>query len=428
MKKSVSLLVLLLLLVSAGSVFSGGAQEGEPAAKKPVSIRVWFTTRQPIVDMTQKYIEKYQADNPWAEVDFLAVAEADMLAKFTTAHMAGNQPDVTYIDEIILDAMVNADQLRPLPIDEAWVEKKMGKEVANRFKIKGNYYVLPNGNMTSLLFYNTDHLKKAGYEAGSIPKRWDGFIPFARKVADANGLKTYLAFNGTAHNFAEAVAYQLGGTSFLDSETCVYGSAEWIRAAQFVIDLFDKYKADSRDNVNSREAFGTGKSPFVYEWSWFIGMMQGTYTDINFATGPLPTPDGTPPYGRYGDNAGFSVTYTDDKKKEAAELFWQMLMTTEFQKEFAPLRGLVSAHLEVRESELYAAQPFSTAKEIISKGFAVNDGDPPSEITTFRNRAWSAIQDGGADIETALKEAEKGANGVLAKMDNWLLWGKEGRM
>jgi len=142
---------------------------------------------------------------------------------------------------------VNADQLRPLPIDEAWVAKKMGEAVAERFKIKGNYYVLPNGNMTSLLFYNTDHLKKAGYEAGSIPKRWDGFIPFARKVADANGLKTYLAFNGTAHNFAEAVAYQLGGTSFLDSETCVYGSEEWIRAAQFVIDLFDKYKADSRD-------------------------------------------------------------------------------------------------------------------------------------------------------------------------------------
>jgi ABC-type glycerol-3-phosphate transport system substrate-binding protein len=428
MKKLCALICLLLLTFSSSVVFAGGKQESEPAAKKPVSIRVWFTTRQPIVDMTQKYIEKFTTENPWAKVDFLTVKEADMLAKFTTAHMAGNQPDVTYIDEIIFDAMVNADQLKPLPVDEAWVVKKMGKDVAERFKVKGSYYVLPNGNMTSLLFYNTDHLKKAGVDAGSIPKKWDDFVPFAGKVAGANGLKTSLAFNGTAHNFAEAVAYQLGGTSFLDSETCVYGSEQWVQAAQFVMDLFDKYKTDSRDNVQSREAFGTGKAPFVYEWSWFIGMMQGTYKDINFETRALPTPNGTPPHGRYGDNAGFSVTYTDEKKKEAAELFWKMLMTTEFQKEFAPLRGLVSANLEVRESELYAAQPFITAKELISKGLAVNDGDPPSEVTTFRNRAWSAIQDGGADIRTALKEAEKETNRVLAKMDNWLLWGKKGRM
>ncbi len=277
--------------------------------------------------------------------------------------------------------MVNADQLRPLPV----------------------------------------------HEAGSIPKTWDDFIPFAKEVADKNGVKTAFAFNGAGQSPAEAVAYQFGGTSFLDSETCAYGSGECIRAARFTVDLFDRYKTDSRDNVNAREAFGTGNAPFTFQWSWFIGMLDRTYKDMHFGTGPLPASDGTPPYGRYGDNAGFSATYTDDKKKEAAEIFWKMLMTTEFQKEFAPLRGLVSAHLEVRESELYKAQPHITAKEIISKGPAVNDDDPPSEISTFRNRAWSAIKDGGADIAATLKEAEKRANGVLSKMDNWLLWGKAGR-
>ena len=178
--------------------------------------------------------------------------------------------------------------------------------------------------------------------------------------------------------------------------------------------------------MGDRQTFGSGNAPFVSQWSWFIGMMDGTYKDIKYGTHPMPTPDGTPPYGRYGDNAGFSVTYTDKKKKEAADLFWKMLMTTEFQMEFALLRGLVSSHIEVRESHLYAAQPYNTAKEIISNEWAVNDGDPPAEVTTAIGRALESIRDTGADIRTTLKDAEEKVDSVLADMDNWLLWGAEG--
>ncbi len=63
MKKLSVLPILLLLFFSAALAFAGGKQEAESTAKKPVSIRAWFTTRQPIVDMTQRHIDKFEADN-----------------------------------------------------------------------------------------------------------------------------------------------------------------------------------------------------------------------------------------------------------------------------------------------------------------------------------------------------------------------------
>ena len=190
-------------------------------------ISVWWTTRDPVV----KYLDR--------ELTF-----------FEKAH-----PDIKLVHSILA---LNAEALRPIPADiydREKVEEIFGKAIADLFSLKGKYYMLPYGNMTSVIFYNPEILKKYGYTGRDIPKTWDEFLSMAQKMTDLGKGQPGFAINGNHFpGIVDAVLYQKGGYFYKNNEEVMLDTQALREALEFNRDLYDKYKIDTRSGVSAMEA------------------------------------------------------------------------------------------------------------------------------------------------------------------------------
>ncbi|NIO72514.1 MAG: extracellular solute-binding protein [Anaerolineae bacterium] len=107
------------------------------------------------------------------ESEFLP--EQDLMTKLNTTALAGNPPDIASIDEQSLHILITQGILQPIPDDLIDVEQEMGSRIATWYKLpvgdpNGKYYALPNGTMTSGIYYNEELLEQNGYTWEDIPK------------------------------------------------------------------------------------------------------------------------------------------------------------------------------------------------------------------------------------------------------------------
>ena len=89
-----------------------------------------------------------------------------------------------------------------------------------------------------------------------------------------------------------ALLHQGGGFFFRNDKEAMFAEKPGVDAAQFIRDIYDKHKISSRTSLNANEAFGQGKAPFLYNWTWYIGTLKTSFSDTNFETRLLPTPTG----------------------------------------------------------------------------------------------------------------------------------------
>ncbi|NOZ29866.1 MAG: extracellular solute-binding protein [Chloroflexi bacterium] len=412
-----------------------------PAEKEKVKLTAWFTDRRTINEMTKEVMKsEFQARNPNIEVDIQFIPEPDIPAKMATAYQAGQAPDLSSLDETHLPGLWSNHFVKPIPEGIIDVRAEMGARVADVYKIPlgdpdAKYYALPNGNMTSAVHYNEELLDQYGYTWEDIPTKWEDFIKWAQELTiwDGDEVKQWgFTFAGSGSALADAVCFQLGGWTYKNHKEVLIDSPEMKEAYQFVLDLFDKYKLDSRFSpLTPRDRLGQGQAVTAYEWTWVQGFLTNQYPDLKWGTVVNPTFTGEPPYGRASDDLGFAVTtQTEDPDRlNAIWTLWRYLVGPDYQRRYVKFRGTHPSLLELwDEPDFTPENPRWRAIAITTQpGNYRAPGIWPIEIVPLWGNAWTLIRDEGVPIDEAVAQVKPQMQKILEENDySSFLLGKDG--
>jgi multiple sugar transport system substrate-binding protein len=415
----------------------GAASEAAPAAgSEATNLIAWFTDRRTINEMTEKEaIPDFQAANANITVEMQFVPESELQQKLLTAKAAGNAPDVSSIDETFLDTLTKEDVLRPIPSEVLNVKEEMGDLTAGLYHIavgdkEPQYYGLPNGVFAGALYYNIGLLDELGYKPEDIPVKWDDFLLWSKEVTQWDGdtlTRSGFAFYGNEGSVYGALRHQLGGpidgNQFETKEIVRAGDAIGVEAWQFIMDLYDVHKLDSKtEGLVSRDRFGAGGAVTLYNWTWFNGFMDTQYADVEWGIRVDPTFSGEPLYGNRGPDVGFTVTTQNEGNLESAFTFYRYLVSPAYLAKYCKLRGVQPSLKSMWEDPNFSAESGAQWAAVSTKNRPENSVDwgfNPRELTDILGRALPSIRDEGQDIATVLKALDEEGTTFLTNNKQW---------
>lgn len=409
----------------------GSAPDGES-----VELVAWFTDRRSINVMTEEEaLPDFESKNAGITVDMQFVPETEIQQKLLTSNAAGNAPDVTAIDETFLDTLTKENVLLPIPSEVIDVKEAMGSLTADLYRIsptggEAEYYGLPNGVFSSQIYYNAALLEELGYTPEDIPGNWDDFLTWTKEVTEWDGdtlVRSGLAIFGNEYSIYEDLRYQIAGAVdgnvFPTKDSMVHNDDVGNQAWQFIMDLYDVHQVDSRlEGLHSRERFGFGNAVCLYNWTWFNGIMDTQYTDIDWGLRLTPTMTGEPIYGRRGPDVGFTVASQNEDHLDASWTLYQYLLSPDYLSKYCKLRGIQPSIKEMWTDPNFSAEAGPHWGAVAVKNEpqnSVDSGFVPIEVVDISNRILPAIRDEGEAIAEVLQRAEDEGNEFLSANPQW---------
>jgi ABC-type glycerol-3-phosphate transport system substrate-binding protein len=408
-----------------------------PKPAEAVELTAWMVDRRTINEMTEKVLaEEFAERQPDIKVDPQFVPSGEVLTKLLAANAAKQAPDLAYIDEEIMYGLMQQGVLRPIPDHMINVREEMGVRINSFYRLppEDEFYALPQGNMTSAIYYNVDLLDEFGYTWEDIPPTWDEFIPWAKEMTVWEGdelVRTGFAFSGGGAGLSDAIRFQMGGWWFVDDQTCAWAEDASVNAHQFVLDLFDKEKLDSRVGLPVVDMFAQGKAVTAHFWTWRQGFWMTEYPELNWGTIPNITFTGEGPYGRASDDVGFSVTTQREGQDvtDACWTLWRYFVGPDYMRRYVQFRGVHPSLIELWD------EPIFSADDGRWRGIAITTapgnyrapGVWPAEISDAWSRSWTRMRDEGTPAKEALVDGCAEMEEVLERQEEWpLILGKTG--
>ncbi len=425
------------LAACAAPVATPGDGAAAPAGDETTQLVAWFTDRRSINEMSEEVaIPAFEAEHAGLSVELQFVPENELQQKLLTAKAAGNAPDVSAIDETFLDTLQKQDVLRPIPEEVLDVDEEMGELTADLYNIPSGadgpptYYGLPNGVFGSELYYNAALLDELGYTPEDIPDNWDDFLAWASEITrwDGDTLElSGMAVYGNEFSIYEDLRYQMAGPidgNFYPTKTTVQhnddvGNAAW----DFIMGLYSDHRLDSIEaGLNARERFGFGQAVTLYNWTWFNGVMDTQYTDIEWGLVLPPKMPDAQVHGRRGPDVGFTVTTQNEEHLEAAHTFYRYLVSPAYLSEYCKLRGIQPSLREMWDDPGFSADAGPKWGAIAVKNRPENSVDPgfwPRELSDINTNMLPSIRDEGEEIATVLQRADEAGTEFLQNSPQW---------
>jgi len=409
-----------------------------PVTKEPVTLKLWVTDRRTINNMTKNFaMPDFMGRYPHITVESEFLPEQELMTKLNTTSLAGNPPDAASIDEQSLHILIGQNILQPIPDDLIDVQAEMGSRMASWYKQPigdpdAKYYALPNGTMTSGLFYNEELLEQNGYTWEDIPTTWDDFIKWAQELTIWDGdeiQQAGFAFRKQDYAVQQAAMCQTGGFYFKNAKELAIRDDVVKDSYQFLLDLYDVHKLESRNSPLCRDMFTVGKAVTAVSWTWWSGFLLDSFPNLKWGTVPWPTFTGEPPYTRANDDVGFVVTTQSDDANhlEAAWTLWRFLVGPDYQRQYCVLRGVEPSLISLRAEEQFttANSHWRAIAATMEPGNYVDEGIWASELNDIINTSHNILLE-GATIDEAIEETATQMEQILPTIDMPLLFGKEG--
>ncbi|HHV62093.1 MAG TPA: extracellular solute-binding protein [Firmicutes bacterium] len=261
MKRNLSILIMVLLVLATVA--------GSTIAKETIVV-VTPSNGAPGAERVKRIFEsKFDAT-----IEIVTQAYNLTHEKIVTAAASGSAGyDVIPADTVYIPSYVEAGFLTPL---DSYIPKDYLNDITagslKEMTYKGKIYALGGGTANKYLFYNTQILRKAGFNAP--PKTWEELINMSQ-VIQRKGLAKY----GIAWGWSQGEGLMCDYNIFLRlfkgdyklGDKWVVNTKEAVEALQFMADTIYKYKIadpastslDDREVLNS---FLKGDIPFVLGW------------------------------------------------------------------------------------------------------------------------------------------------------------------
>ncbi len=271
------------------------------------TLQAWINRGAPQSDLIAQQIDKYntelQQSGSAYQWQYQNITE-DIDAKLAAVAAAGTGfPDAYLGDDSLswVSRYIQAGWVLPLnPIMDAlgfdWTDFAAG----TRWQLSGQDFMLNYGPSGFLQYVNLDHLQEAGLSLSqSPPDDMATVVDWAQKLTkrDNSGNVTRSGFLMTGSGLQPTVVWghllQAQGYSLVgaDGSSTNFNNDAGRQAAQFVLDLFNKYKV-SDPNVSDRyKEWLTGNASIFWSGDWVIGSSL-QQSDLRWDVWKMPTFNG----------------------------------------------------------------------------------------------------------------------------------------
>ena len=269
---------IVLSVLIMGILCVGMAAYAEDVTVRYMSLADHFGVEPEIITLFEK-------QNPGIKLEMVNVPEGGanpVHDKQVTMMAAGDGSiDIFCVDVIWPPEYVAADWL--LPLDE-WFSKEEQDQyipaMIDAQTIDGHIYGVPYLADWGVLFYRKDILEEHGME---VPKTWMELVEIAQELQDQpemiGWVSNWVTNQQLICEYFEFL-YSNGGTFLDESGTKpIFTSPEALEAAQFMVDMANKYKITqpgitTMDIDEGRAIFTEGKAIFHRNWLYVWAMAQ----------------------------------------------------------------------------------------------------------------------------------------------------------
>ncbi|MDF2961928.1 MAG: transporter substrate-binding protein [Paenibacillus sp.] len=305
MKKGLSLLLSLILVISLLAACTSGTKTAEgdnkpPSSNEKVELVFWSLFSGGDGDFMQQMIDSFNKDNPNIQIKNVKLEWGEYYTKLITGVSSGNGPDIgvshtSKLPELIKQGVVS--ELDPVAKVTNLDWSTFNQNILSATMLNGKHYAIPIDTHPFIFFYNKTMLKQAGLldDKGKpiMTQSAQGFVDFAVK------LKISLQNNQMAFAFPSkgddpyrlwwALYHQLGGKDVMadDLKTPSIDMAKAVQAANYIKDLYHKQQVIPLNLENFTKSFQAGNAGFFMSGVWNTGTMEQT-NGLEFGVMPIP--------------------------------------------------------------------------------------------------------------------------------------------
>ncbi len=334
------------------------------SAAHPATLSFWAMGREG--EVVQELVREFEREHPDIRVDVQQIPWSAAHEKLLTAFVGRSTPDIaqlgnTWVTEFVaLGALAPLDSLVAASVDLAPADYFPGIWDTN--VLDGRLYGVPWYVDTRLLFYRTDVLRRAGYDA--IPATWDEWKAAMVAVKRAAGEGRY-AFFLPLNEWQPIVVLGLqAGSPLLEADATrgAFSRPEFLRALHWYVDLFEEGLAPPvRNNeiANMYQEFERETFSMVITGPWNLGefarRLPAELQDA-WSTSALPGPDAEHPGVSVAGGSSL-VLFERSKKRDAAWKLVEFLSRPDQQLAFARLSGDLPARVAAWDDSAFAGDP-----------------------------------------------------------------------
>lgn len=427
------MLVLSLVFVGCSSPNSNAKNESpsksegnasasnSSVSKETIELNYWVPFSGSDGEFMEAMVNAFNESQSEIKVKFMNNNWDNYYTKLQTALVSNSAPDVAVAHVSELANLIPTNKIQTLDdlATEAGIDWTTFAD--NQLKatmIDGKHYAVPLDTHAVVMFYNKDHLSKAGLlnEDGSIKMEpgAEGFTNMLRTLkgtlpSDVSPL-TIGSNNVFTYWIWYALVHQQGGSLFVDGQPAI-DTPESKEAMKLMKTWLDEGLTLPDIGDQSYDIFKTGKAAVTFTGVWATGNFESE-ASLNFAAAPFPQLYDQP--AAWGNSHTVIVPIQKNKDKQvAAAKFADWLASN---GEMWAKAGHVPVKPSVLDKEEYKAMPYradyASVTEFV-KYAPFTDKLGAIEDTVLESLV--KINYGMMSVEEGLAEAQKNANSIISK-------------
>lgn len=369
----------------------------------------------------------FERAHPGIHVELQQLPLSAAHQKLLTAFAGGSTPDLSQLGNTWLPELAALGALEPL---QGYVDRSAVVQPRDYFSsiwatnvIDGTLYGVPWYVDTRLLFYRTDLLRQAGFDAP--PQDWPQWRRMLAALSQPRRKGYGILLPTNEYEQLMSLALQQDAPLLRDGGR--YGnfeSAGFKQALAFYVDTFRLHQAPAITNVeagNPWSEFGRGVYAFYFSGPWNIGELRRRLPasqQDDWATAPLPGPHGA---GTGAAGGSSLVIFRRSTHKQAAWQLVEYLSQPQVQQRFYALLGDMPPRRSSWDGGGLRTDPKARAfREQLERVRPTPPVPEWEQIATEMQRVAAQAIAGELTIDQAAAELDRRADRILEKR-RWVL-------
>ena len=410
MKRKLSILLVLCLVVSMLAACGGDKQEGtdgEPA-KLVVAARGGSH-----VDVLEAVKADFEAENN-CTIEILGLEATDLKRKVSLDSKNGTGAyDLAMADDPWMPELCQAGifaNLTELGYKEDSDFVKASLDIGRNPYGEGDVYALPFAGNVQLLFYNKKVLDDNGF---TVPESWEDVLKIAKAVNGKAGKVGYVIRGQQGNPIVSdylPILWAYGGDVFDKNWNLTIDSKEAKDALQLYMNLLASGANYEKNDIVA--SVSDGKAAMSLGWpSWYISGESATAEYASIPSKAMNSSTGFPT-GMIG-NWMMGVT-ANSENSELAVKFLEYVTSADVQKKAAEYGGVPTRVSVFTDSELSAKYPYFKTILVGTENSVVRPRTPLwTDIETAYGAAYISAISGTKSIDQALADARTAIEAIM---------------
>ena len=284
---------IMFLMLVFSVCFSLAATGGGEDAKKnnTLNLMYWDNVQKPVID---QILEEFESTHPGITVKPTVVPWGQYWDKLQTAAVAGNAPDVFWMNVPNFPKYSSNNLLMNLQpyLDKDNIDTSVYPQaLINKYSADGDIYVIPEQFDTIALAYNKKLFDEANLPYPDETWTWDDLRENAMKLTKDQQYG-FIATHESQSGYYNFMVMNGGDIISNDWKQSGFDKSGSIEAIEFLVDLMYKDKsAPQGDQImelnNPADLFTSGKAAMITIGAWYVPVVyEALGKDVDVA--PLP--------------------------------------------------------------------------------------------------------------------------------------------